>query len=182
MRIAVGSGNPVKRDATANALPAAASVDAVPVESGVSEQPWGEAETIEGAANRARRALAAGDYDLGVGLEGGVARIEVASPDGDAGGTAKLPDGVFLTMWAAATDGDRIEYGGGPRLRLPDSVADRLEAGEELGPIMDDLLDTSGVKHDQGAAGVLTGGIVDRESALRHALAGALGPFVTDYY
>lgn len=176
MRVAVGSGNPVKRDATANALPSATEVDAVSVDSGVSEQPWGETETIEGAGNRARRALDAGNYDLGVGLEGGVARVE--SPhDGD-----PIVDGLFLTMWAAATDGDRIEYGGGPRLRLPDSVADRLEAGEELGPVMDDLLDTNGVKHDQGAAGVLTGGIVDRESALRHALAGALGPFVTEYY
>lgn len=169
MRVAVGSGNPVKRDAAANALPADAVVDAVAVESGVSEQPWGETETVRGARNRAENALAAGDYDLGIGLEGGVARPESL-------------DGLFLTMWAAATDGDRVEYGGGPRLRLPDSVATRLDAGEELGPVMDDLLGTTGVKHDQGAAGVLTGGIIDRESALRHALAGAIGPFVTDYY
>lgn len=176
MRVAVGSGNPVKRDATANALPDGAVVDAVSVDSGVSEQPWGESETIEGAGNRARRAIDAGEYDLGVGLEGGVARIHAAGRD------SPLVEGLFLTMWAAATDGDRIEYGGGPRLRLPDPVASRLESGEELGPIMDDRLDTTGVKHDQGAAGVLTGGIVDRESALRHALAGALGPFVTDSY
>lgn len=169
MRVAVGSGNPVKRDAAANALPAEAVVDAVTVDSGVSEQPWGEAETVRGARNRAENALAAGDYGLGIGLEGGVVR------------PGSL-DGLFLTMWAAATDGDRAEFGGGPRLRLPDPVADRLDVGEELGPVMDDLLGTTGVKHDQGAAGVLTGGIIDRESALRHALAGAIGPFVTDYY
>lgn len=169
MRVAVGSGNPVKRDATANALPAAADVESVRVDSGVSEQPWGEAETTTGAANRARAALDAGDYDLGVGLEGGIVELDAL-------------DGLFLTMWAAATDGNRIEYGGGPRLRLPDTVATRLERGEELGPIMDDLLDTSGVKHDQGAAGVLTDGIVDRESALRHAIAGALGAFLTAFY
>lgn len=169
MRVAVGSGNPVKRDAAANALPSEAVVDAVSVESGVSEQPWGETETIRGARNRAENAIESGDYDLGIGLEGGVVRIESL-------------DGLFLTMWAAATDGDRVEFGGGPRLRLPDTVANRLDEGEELGPVMDDLLDTTGVKHDQGAAGVLTGGIIDRESALRHALAGAIGPFVTDYY
>lgn len=169
MRVAVGSGNPVKRDAAANALPSDAVVDAVSVESGVSEQPWGEAETIRGARNRAMNAIESADYDLGIGLEGGVSRIDSL-------------DGLFLTMWAAATDGERVEFGSGPRLRLPDSIADRLEEGEELGPVMDDLLDTTGVKHDQGAAGVLTGGIIDRESALRHALAGAIGPFVTDYY
>lgn len=169
MRVAVGSTNPVKREATANALPAAAVVEAVSVDPGVSAQPTGAAETVEGARNRARRALATGDYDLGIGLEGGVASVDSI-------------DGRFLTMWAAATDGDRIEYGGGPRLRLPTDVEERLAAGEELGPVMDDRLDTTGIKHDQGAAGVLTGGIVDRESALRHALAGALGPFVTSLY
>jgi non-canonical (house-cleaning) NTP pyrophosphatase len=65
---------------------------------------------------------------------------------------------------------------------LPDDVADRVRAGNELGPVMDDLLDTENVAERQGAAGVLTDGIIDRESALRHAVAGALGPFVTDLY
>ncbi|MFB6270262.1 MAG: DUF84 family protein [Halobacterium sp.] len=166
MRVAVGSGNPVKRDAVAAALPDA-TVQPISVESGVSEQPWGDDETVEGAQNRAERALADGDYDLGVGLEGGV-----AERDGD----------LYLIMWAAATDGDRTEIGGGPRIRLPDDIADRLNDGEELGPVMDDVLDTSGVAENLGAAGVLTGGITDRQEALRTAVAGALGPFVTDYY
>lgn len=165
MHVAVGSGNPVKRDAVQRALPAA-TVDAVPVESGVSEQPWGDEETVEGARNRAERALGGG-YDLGVGLEGGV-----AERDG----------GLFLIMWAAATDGDRTEIAAGPRLRLPDDVATRLHDGAELGPVMDDLLDTSGVAEDRGAAGVLTAGMTDRTEALRTAVAGALGPFVTDHY
>jgi inosine/xanthosine triphosphatase len=171
MDVAVGSGNPVKRDAVAAALPGAA-VDAVPVESGVSEQPWGDDETIEGAANRAERALARetaanGRYDLAVGLEGGV---------------AERTDDLYLVMWAAATDGERVEVGAGPRLRLPDDVASRLEDGDELGPVMDDLLDTTGVAENEGAAGVLTDGITDRTEALRTAAAGALGPFVTEHY
>ncbi|WP_232687386.1 DUF84 family protein [Halobacterium zhouii] len=170
MHVAVGSGNPVKRDAIAAALPDAV-VEAVPVESGVSEQPWGDDETVEGATNRAERALASGanaaEYDLGVGLEGGV-----AERNGD----------LFLIMWAAATDGEHVEVGGGPRMRLPDEVAARLQDGAELGPVMDDLLDTSAVAENQGAAGVLTGTITDRTEALRTAAAGALGPFVTEYY
>ena len=166
MRVAVGSGNPVKRDAVAAALPDA-TVEPVSVASGVPEQPWGDDETIEGARNRAERALGSGKYDLGVGLEGGVAERE-----GD----------LFLVMWAAASDGDRVEIGGGPRMRLPDDVAARLRDGAELGPVMDDLLDTSGVAENQGAAGVLTGGTTNRTEALRTAVAGALGPFLTDYY
>nr|WP_231736982.1 DUF84 family protein [Halobacterium sp. CBA1126] len=98
MRVAVGSGNPVKRDAVAAALPDA-TVDAVSVPSGVPEQPRGDDETVEGARNRAERALQSGEYGLGVGLEGGVAERE-----GD----------LFLIMWAAATDGDRVEVGAGP--------------------------------------------------------------------
>lgn len=171
MRVAVGSTNPVKRDAGAGALPGA-TVESVGVRSGVSEQPRGHAETREGARNRAERALDSGDgtgYDLGVGIEGGVA--EWAGEDG-----------LWLIMWAAATDGTRAGRGAGPSLRLPDGIAARVRAGEELGPVMDDVLGTEAVARDRGAAGVLTGGVIDRESALGHAVAGALGPFVTDYY
>jgi inosine/xanthosine triphosphatase len=171
MRIGVGSTNPVKRSATRSALEdfSPTAVESVAVESGVSEQPVGEVETVEGAENRARNVLLAGDYDLGVGLEGGVAGIEGA-------------DGLFLIMWAAATDDERLGRGAGPRLRLPESIAGRVRDGEELGPVMDDVLDMDDVAEKQGAAGALTGHIIDRESALRQAVAGALGPFVTELY
>ena len=171
MRVSVGSGNPVKVAATERSIADRGEtiVESVSVDSGVSEQPTGHAETVEGAENRAERALRAGDYDLGVGVEGGVARFD---------GT----DGLYLIMWAAVTDGDRTGRGAGPSLRLPDDIADRVDAGEELGPVMDDLLGESGVARDQGAAGALTDGIIDRESALAHAVAGAMGPFVTAHY
>lgn len=170
MRVGVGSRNPVKVAATEAALGDRfdATVESVAVESGVAEQPFGERETVAGAENRARRAFEAG-YDLGVGLEGGVAEVP---------GT----EGLYLVMWAAVTDGDRVGRGGGVRLRLPDAVAERVRAGEELGPVMDDVLGESNVARNQGAAGALTDGIVDREEALAGAVAGALGPFVTDHY
>jgi inosine/xanthosine triphosphatase len=166
MHVAVGSRNPVKRAAVETALPNA-TVEAVGVDSGVAEQPFGIAETVAGAENRARHAH--DGHDLGVGIEGGVARL------------ADL-DGLWLVMWAAATDGERWGHGGGPTLRLPDDIATRLDAGEELGPVMDDVLGTEDIAKNEGAAGALTGGITDRESALREAVAGALGPFVTDHY
>ncbi|WP_158057840.1 inosine/xanthosine triphosphatase [Halorussus halophilus] len=171
MRVGVGSTNPVKRRATESALSSIPelTVESVAVESGVSEQPFGERETVEGAVNRAQNVLDAGEFTLGVGLEGGVAEIEGA-------------DGLFLIMWAAATDGDQIGRGAGPRLRLPDNIADRIRGGEELGPVMNDALGTDDVPETRGAAGVLTNGIIDREDGLRSALAGALGPFVTGFY
>ncbi|PSQ25936.1 hypothetical protein BRD03_12730 [Halobacteriales archaeon QS_9_68_17] len=112
MHVSVGSANPVKVAATERALAdrGEAVVESVPVDSGVSEQPTGHAETAEGARNRAERALADGGYDLGVGIEGGVARFD---------GT----DGLYLVMWAAVADGDRMGRGAGPSLRLPDGGA-----------------------------------------------------------
>ena len=176
MRVGVGSGNPVKRraveaalDAGEDALGEGATVEAVPVDSGVSEQPRGHGETVAGAETRARNVLAAGAYDLGVGIEGGVADLDDRP-------------GLYLVMWAAVTDGETIERGGGPSLRLPGDIAERVRGGEELGPVLDDVLDTEGVKERAGAAGVLTGDAVDRESALAHAVAGAFGPFVTEFY
>lgn len=170
MRVAVGSGNPVKRAATARAMgDVATDIEAIAVESGVSEQPWGERETITGAKTRAARARAAGAFDLGVGIEGGVDEVEGA-------------DGLFLVMWAAVSDGTSVGLGSGPRLRLPDHVADRLEAGAELGPVMDDVLDTSGVAKEQGAAGVLTDRIITREDALYQAVAAGFGRFVSGQY
>ncbi|SFH56404.1 inosine/xanthosine triphosphatase [Halorubrum aquaticum] len=171
MRVGVGSGNPVKRRAVERALGTneTESVESVAVPSGVSEQPTGHAETVAGAENRAAAVLEAGGYDLGVGLEGGVARFEGV-------------DGLFLVMWAAVDDGDRVGRGSGPSLRLPDGVADRVDAGGELGPIMDDVLDTTGVARRGGAAGALTNGGLDRTDALAAAVSGALGPFVSDLY
>jgi inosine/xanthosine triphosphatase len=167
LRAAVGSGNPVKRAATERALASTreATVEAVPVDSGVPEQPVGHEETRRGARRRAERALPG--YDLGVGIEGGV-----ADRFGD----------CWLVMWAAVTDGERWGHGTGPSLPLPGHVAERVRAGEELGPVMDEVVGQEDVARNQGAAGALTGGSIDREAALASAVAGALGPFVTDYY
>ncbi|MFC6731962.1 MULTISPECIES: inosine/xanthosine triphosphatase [unclassified Haladaptatus] len=169
MRVGVGSQNPVKVRATEQALANVldATVEPVAVESGVSEQPRGLQETISGAENRARAVLDAGEFDLGIGIEGGVATVD---------------DRLYLVMWAAVTDGERVGRGAGPSLALPEDIAARIEVGEELGPVMDDVLDMNNVAKKQGAAGALTAGIVDREAALTQAVAGALGPFVTDLY
>jgi non-canonical (house-cleaning) NTP pyrophosphatase len=199
MRIAVGSGNPVKRDATARVFDAA-TVESRVVGSGVSEQPFGHEETRRGAVTRARRALAAEDggdgrYDLAVGIEGGVAAVEggaAAAEDGaERFGTDTDPlapdvevigGGLALVMWAAVTDGERLSCGGGPTLPLPNHVAARLRAGEELGPVMDDVLGTDDVAKREGAAGALTAGRLTRTDALETAVAAAAGPFLSDHY
>jgi inosine/xanthosine triphosphatase len=198
MRVGVGSGNPVKRRAVEAVLNdgnggfEGAAVEAVPVASGVCEQPMGHAETLEGATNRARAVNERG-YDLAVGIEGGVATVGAVNvvdavgavdetDEADDGGEGDWPGDLFLVMWAAVTDGERWGRGSGPGMALPESVARRVRAGEELGPVMDDTLGEDDVAKKQGAAGAFTGGRVDREAALATAVAGALGPFVTEHY
>ena len=196
MRVGLGSTNPAKRRAVEAALPAA-TVEPIAVDSGVSEQPRGRAETIRGAETRARRALSAlaaeepsagdrstgdrssadrstgdrpaADAPLGVGIEGGVADLRGV-------------EGCFLLMWAAVTDGERWGRAAGPSYELPAAIAERVRSGAELGPALDDVLDREDVGRAEGAAGVLTGGRVTRADALKTAVTGALGPFVTDHY
>ena len=171
MHVAVGSTNTVKRAAVEHTFERFdPTVETVGVDSGVSEQPRSITETITGAENRATRALSRSESaSYGVGLEGGVAHV-----DG-------VP-GLSLVMWAAVTDGERIGRGGGPSLQLPTDVATRLEAGEELGPVMDDVCARANVAENEGAAGVLTTGLTSRQAALETALACACGPLFSSYY
>jgi inosine/xanthosine triphosphatase len=164
-RVAVGSRNPVKIAAVTRVVRhwhADAEVAGVDVPSGVPSQPWGDAETIRGACNRARAAQEALDADLGVGVEGGV-----------------VGEGVALRTcaWAAvATRDGRLYTGGSLSMPLPDAVAAQVRAGVELGLAMDAICGVAGTKHGAGAVGILTGGLVDRQRAYEVIVAYACAP------
>lgn len=171
MKIAVGSTNPVKVTAVQQIMAAAfpeATVISVDVPSGVSNMPMSDAECIAGAKNRAVAAQQQRDADLGVGLEGGV---------------QATPEGLMLVGWVAIVDRNgRFGIGGAGRLPLPDPIAMRVLTGEELGPVLDELLDTHNIKQKGGAVGALTGELMLRSDAFALSVAYALGPFVTDLY
>jgi inosine/xanthosine triphosphatase len=121
-------------------------------------------ETLLGAENRARGAMLKSGADLGIGLEGGVNR-EAA--------------GLMLMGWVVVLDrSGRKGVGGASRLPLPDYIARRVLAGEELGLVMDDVLNERNVKQKGGAVGALTRGLVPRQEAFAIAVAYALSPFV----
>jgi inosine/xanthosine triphosphatase len=167
MKIAVGSTNPVKvaavRQITTRVWPEAEFTQ-MAAESGVSSMPMSSAETLLGAENRARNALLRSGADLGIGLEGGVNQ-ETA--------------GLMLMGWVVILDNNgRKGIGGTSRLPLPDSIACRVLAGEELGYVMDDVLNDTNVKQKGGAVGALTKGFVLREDAFAIAVAYALSPYL----
>jgi inosine/xanthosine triphosphatase len=175
IEIAVGSTNPSKIGAVEiGAEKYLPNVTVLPadVESGVPDQPWGDEQTMQGAANRARVAIQALGSELGVGLESGV----MEGPGGR----------LFAISWAVAIDQHgRIGLGASERFPLPADVADRLRNGnDELGMVIDELLpNTAGRASLVGAVNVVTGSRRDRidllSVAVIHALADLLEPWRT---
>src|SRR5947207_5293578 len=167
--IALGSTNPVKLAAARAVFGRVATtmrVEAARVASTVRDQPFGDDETIRGALARARAAREAVGAELGVGIEGGV--VESAT-------------GLRTCAWAAVVDASgRQGVGGSLAMPLPMPVS-RFIRGEglELGEAMDRVTGERNTKHRQGAVGILTAGLVDRQAAYEVILTYALAPFLT---
>lgn len=172
--VVVGSTNPVKIAATTAVVHRVwpeCLVLGMAVASGVPDQPIGDADTQRGARTRAEAVLAEHpDADLGVGLEGGVV-IE-------ANGTMRT------CAWAVAVDRvGRSSVGGSLAMPLPDLVAQRVMAGEELGHAMDAVAEAVGTKYGRGAVGILTAGLIDRQRAYEPLVTYALAPWLSpDYF
>lgn len=146
-----------------------ATVEGVSVPSGVSDQPFGDEETIRGAVARATAACAALGADIGIGIEGGV----VERADGS----------MYTCAWAAIVDaGGKQGVGGSLAMPLPREVAEMIRGGLELGHAMDRLVAEHNTKQGKGAVGILTAGLVDRQRAYEHLVSYALAPFLTDFY
>ncbi|HEX2863257.1 MAG TPA: inosine/xanthosine triphosphatase, partial [Deinococcales bacterium] len=164
-----GSGNPGKLkpvQAVFSRLDPWLEVRPVQVPSGVPDQPFGFDETARGAVARAENARRALDAEWGVGLEGGVE---------EAGGDLW----VFGVAALARRDG-RVSCARSAAMPLPPVVAERLRAGEELGPVIDRVSGENGASRGAGAFGFLTRGLVTRpeawEQAIMMALAAHLRP------
>ncbi|WP_298443560.1 inosine/xanthosine triphosphatase [uncultured Ferrimonas sp.] len=165
----VGSSNPVKIRAAHQALQRAFAdqpwqVEGVSVPSGVAEQPMDEPQTRLGAINRlAALQQLRPQAQFYAAFEGGYARI-----DGQ----------PYTFAYVAISDGQRTQVGRSGTLPLPASIAAALEAGGELGPLMDALFNDHNIKHKGGAIGLLTNGIIDRASTYRDTMTLLLAPFL----
>jgi|SRR5690348_5091555 inosine/xanthosine triphosphatase len=166
--VGVGSKNPVKLAAVKAVLERItpeARVESVSVPSTVRDQPFGDDETIRGALARAHGARKAAGAELGIGIEGGVVDVN---------------DTMRTCAWAAVVDGGGREgVGGSLAMPLPQSVARLVRSGMELGDAMDRLTGERNTKQRQGAVGILTAGLVDRQAAYEIILTYALARFLT---
>ncbi len=164
MKIIIGSKNPAKINAVKNSFSLqVAEFISVDIPSGVNEQPFSDEETIKGAINRAVGALTQGNGDIGIGLEGGV---------------QETSHGLLLCNWGALASNEMEPIiAGGARFLLPEEVAARLRAGEELGPVMDDYAKRQNVRKHEGAVGIFTNGRINRVEMFSHLMNLLVGQF-----
>jgi len=172
IRVLVGSRNPVKINAVKAGFSDAfdgqdkrfefAGVDAP---SGVSDQPMGNAETRQGAINRAQHCRTKNPAGFAVGIEGGLfddteinvvecfAWIAVISPTGE------------MNCTRTAT------------FNIPPALASLVRKGIELGRADDIVHGTTNAKQKGGTVGTLTNGQIDRTRYYSHAVILACAPF-----
>ncbi|MER2170518.1 MAG: DUF84 family protein [Psychrobacillus psychrodurans] len=129
----------------------------------VSEQPMSNEETRQGAINRSKQAMDLLDGTFSVGLEGGVHEI----------------DGMmYICNWGAlAMKNGKVFTATGAGIPLPEKIAEQLRAGGELGPIMDVYANKKGIRHDEGAIGVFTNGLINRSAMFEHIMLLLIGQY-----
>ncbi|MFK8104559.1 MAG: inosine/xanthosine triphosphatase [Saprospiraceae bacterium] len=167
-KIIIASQNPVKINATQKAFVAAFAdpqvFEGISVPSGVSDQPMSDEETLKGARNRTNAAKAAfPDADFWVGLEGGV---------------EELPSGMYAFAWIVVQSNTQVGQAKSSYLPLAPIIAQRLQRGEELGPVNDAVFGQKDSKKAGGAAGLLTNNILSREKIYTDTVILALIPFL----
>ncbi|MFN7250595.1 MAG: DUF84 family protein [Anaerobacillus sp.] len=163
MRVAVGSTNPTKIAAVKRVL--GNNIELLPIEapSYVSEQPFGDEETVKGALNRARASLAAAEVQFAIGLEGGVAETEY---------------GLMVINWGALVDNSGKEYiASGARTLLPAEVHQEIQNGKTLGEAMDIFTNREGVSKKEGAMGIITNGRINRDEMFAHVVKALVGQY-----
>lgn len=169
-KVAIGSKNPVKVNAIKNAfelmLPGIAFefVD-VEAQSGVSDQPFSVEESINGATNRAKRALNSLHADYGVGLEGGIEQVG---------------EDYFVSGWAAVVDqGNVVSCGSSVRVPIPKDILDLVNSGLELGDACDKYYGLENSKHKSGFFGQVTNNLITRERGYQDAVIAAMSKLVS---
>lgn len=155
MKIIVGSTNKVKVNAVKEVLEILGhEVIGEEAPSGVSNQPFSDQETLEGAYNRASTVSARAE--IGIGLEAGVEEL----------------NGIYyLVNWGVLKTRDgKVFYAGGTRLPLPYELVAPLKEGKELSEVIDDYSSRLDVRSNEGAIGILTADFYNRKENFVHII------------
>ena len=138
MKVVVGSKNKTKVGAVEKVWKDA-EITSISVPSGVSAQPFSDEETMQGAINRAKRALEEGS-SIGIGLEGGVMKTE---------------HGLFMCNWGALATMDGKVFVVGGAYYVTRRFLAPLEDGKELSEVMEEFVQRKDIRSHEGAIGIL---------------------------
>jgi inosine/xanthosine triphosphatase len=183
IRIAVGTRRPPKLDSVREALQALGpllhaqasfEVRGFEVATGVSHTPQSRTELMAGARGRCEALMRSMKEEAKyfVGLEGG---LEVVHEDGREDGRRL----VFLESWAfvCKASGQGF-YGRSGAILLPSALAaDVIDRGMELSNAIEAFTGMQGVRDAQGAWGILTKNLINRQESFRIAVISAFAPF-----
>lgn len=168
MRIIVASKNPVKINAVKLGFETmfpdeSFECEGISADSGVSDQPSSDKETITGAENRVENAFnEVKDADFWVGIEGGLEKMESE---------------LEAFAWVVIKSKEKLGKGRTSTFFLPRKVAELIEQGKELGEADDIVFNRTNSKQKNGSVGILTGDIITRTSYYKEAIILALIPF-----
>ncbi|KAL7818673.1 NTPase [Trichoderma aethiopicum] len=207
-RVVVASRNPVKISAATEAFrgmfPSAEfSFTGLSVPSGVADQPMTDAETLQGARNRAQNARdAEPQAEYWVGIEGGVddsggsmetfawvvvlGRTKMtgshSGSEPSASQKESAADGAGVATAASDVAGSSrgVERMGRARTAAffqPEEVARLVRGGMDLGPAGDQVFGSENSRQHSGSIGLLTGDLINRSAYYVPAVIAALIPF-----
>ncbi|MBQ4833863.1 inosine/xanthosine triphosphatase [Pseudoalteromonas sp. MMG010] len=168
LKILVGSKNPVKISAAKHVFELYFNNHQILCEgssapSNVPDQPIGEDETRHGAENRVNYLKDHNNADYYVAMEGGAEQFNY---------------GPATFAYVVIDNGTERATGRSSNLPLPQSLYNALLQGKELGDVMDDAFNTTNIKQQGGAIGLLTNHKATRESTYTQALTLAMAPFL----
>ena len=166
--ILIASGNPVKRAAALKGFQLMFPLEQFTIQQetvdlGIPVQPVNDAETLDGAARRAQDVKQRfPGADFWVGIEGGV---------------KDEPPGLGAFAWAVVFSTLQQGCGRSGEFILPNTIANYIRQGMELGEADDLVFSRNNSKQQNGAIGILTNDVIDRTSLYVPAVVFALIPF-----
>ena len=168
MKILVASKNPVKVNAVEEAFKICFSepfeIEGMSTNSGVSDQPRSDGETLTGAKNRVANLIEKEPgADFYVGIEGGIDVVD---------------DRLQAFAWIAVSDGEKQSLGRTGSFELPPEVAALIYEGMELGDADDQVFNKKNSKQQNGAVGLLTQNRLTRQKLYQHGIVLAFIPFM----
>ncbi len=167
IRILVGSLNPVKVDSVRLAFGKFhdnMEVEGISVESGVPDQPI-DLETFDGALNRVTSLHKTyKGFDYYVGIEGGLFNYY----------SKWFAKGVVCIKDASGNSA----FGESASFEIPDYFMEKINAGMELGHVIDEVTSDKNTKQKGGAIGHLTNNVMTRKDLYIPGIIAALVPFI----